>query len=438
MRFVSSAVLLSSVLAAAACDRELLCDPNDPCQNSDLDPALPGTAERSLVPYNTSPDVSQAALAEAGENALLLATELATAADLEGNWAISPVSIQEAFGMLSAGARGETLTELEAALHFEPQAELHDRLNAWNLGFANRDIAAQGANAEQGIAAADPVELDLVNQLFAAEDFEIAAAFLDTASASYDAGVQRVPFRSNPDGVREDINGWVEDVTRDRIKDLLPTGSISDVTRLVLVNALYLKAPWATPFEKAATAEATFHAPDGDVSASFLNGVLAGGYATTDDAVIVDLPLRGGQLAMTLIVDATDVPADPLANWRALETLTPVSLDLSVPRYTIDSTVDLKTSLQALGVSTVFDDAVCDLSGINADEELFVSGAFHKAFVGVDEGGVEAAAATAIVVDGETAAPDFQTVDVNRPFTFVIRDVGLGAPLFVGRVVDPR
>jgi serpin B len=307
----------------------------------------------------------------------------------------------------------------------------------WNSGLANRDIAAQEADEERGIAAADPVELDLVNQLFAAEDFTIAPAFLDVTSANYDAGVQRVPFGSDPEGVREAINAWVEDVTRTRIQNLLPERSISTVTRLVLVNALYMKAPWATPFEAAATADATFHAPDGDVTASFLNGHLAGGYATTSDAVIVDLPLRGGQLSMTLFVDTTDTPADPLANWRALDTLTPSSLDLSLPAYTIDSSVDLKSALETLGVSTVFDQAVCDLDGINADEDLFVSGAFHKAFVGVDEGGVEAAAATAIVVDGESSPPDFQTVDVNRPFTFVIRDVALGAPLFVGRVVDP-
>jgi serpin B len=437
MRFVSSAVLLSSVLAAAACDRELLCAPNDPCQNRDLDPELPGTAERSLVPYNTSPDVSQAALAEAGENALLLATELAAASDQNGNWAISPVSVQEAFGMLSAGANGATLTELEDALHLEPQAELHNRLNAWNLGLANRDIAAQEADAEQGIAAADPVELDLVNQLFAAEDFEIASAFLDTTSASYDAGVQRVPFRSDPDGVRQDINGWVQDVTRDRIKDLLPDDSVTTDTRLVLVNALYLKAPWATPFEATATADATFHAPDGDVTVPFLNGSVEGGYATTEDAVIVDLPLRGGQLAVTLFVDATDTPADPLTNWRAIETLTPSLVQLSLPRYTIDTDVDLGETLKAIGVTTLFDAEVCDLDGINAEENLYVSAAFHKSFVALEEGGVEAAAATAIVVNDESSPGEFHTVDVNRPFTFVIRDVALGAPLFVGRVVDP-
>ncbi|HEY1097705.1 MAG TPA: serpin family protein, partial [Myxococcota bacterium] len=103
----------------------------------------------------------------------------------------------------------------------------------------------------------------------------------------------------------------------------------------------------------------------------------------------------------------------------------------------IDSELQLKEALEDRGVAAVFDAETCDLTGLNSEEPLFVSGAFHKAFVGVDDKGVEAAAATAIVVDAETSAPSPVTVVVDRPFTFTITDRALRTPLFVGRVERP-
>ena len=403
----------------------------------------PGESARSLQAFNTSPSVEEVDLVTAGDNALLVGLELLAATPTttaSPNTVLSPVSVLEAFGMLSAGANGETLTELEAVLRFTDQATQHAIMNAWNVGFASRNLPARLEDLDNGIGAADAVTLHLVNQLFAEQTFNIEPAFLDTTSSRYDAGVQRVDFKTDAENIRQDINAWVLDQTRDRIKDLLPADSLSTDTRLVLVNALYLKAPWQTPFNEGTT-DAIFHAASGDVTVPYLTGEQAGGFVTVGDIDVVDIPLRGDALTLTLFIDRGADAADDselLAAWQALPSIEAATLELTMPAFTIDSTTPLKKALQDLGVTALFDAETCDLDGLSSeDPDLYVSGAFHKAFVAVDESGVEAAAATAIVVDTETSLPQGIEVLVDEPFTFVIRDRALNAPLFVGRVEQP-
>ncbi len=445
MRLPSFASLLSAVILATAVVPVVACDPvivseGEGEGEGEGEAAAPGDIQRSAVPFNTSPAVSAADLDDAGDNALLLALDLLDAGNVGDNQLLSPVSVLEAFSMLSAGARGDTLAQLEDALRMADQDTHHDVMNAWNLGLADRNIAAQTADPEQGLGVADPVILSLVNQLFQDDDFEVEPAFLDRTSSAYDAGVQRVDFGNNPDAIRQDINAWVLDQTRTRISDLLPPDSITTDTRLVLVNALYLKAPWTTPFDKNATAPGTFRAAAGDVTVPFLHGTQSGRFASVDGVDIAEIPLRGDALSLTLFIPRTNAALDNdavLAAWNALADLQNVELSLSLPSFTIDDELNLNEALSALGVTELFDADSCDLGGINAQESLYVSGAFHKAFVGVDDKGLEAAAATAIVVSGESAAPTPITLNVDRPFTFVIRDRALSAPLFVGRVVSP-
>jgi serpin B len=153
----------------------------------------------------------------------------------------------------------------------------------------------------------------------------------------------------------------------------------------------------------------------------------------------VRLPLRGGSLSFVIALPAegTDnADVDLAAVWEALPGLSSESLALSLPKLAVTRPTDLKESLERLGVAALFDGAQCDLSGLNDVEQLFVSGAFHKAFVGVDEKGVEAAAATAIVISAPEAAPTPITVVVDRPFQFLIVDSALSLPLFVGAVTS--
>lgn len=391
--------------------------------------AAPGELLRSSLAFDESPAVPDEDMAALADGQLALATDLL--AGMEGNASLSPLSISAAFSMLSAGARGETLEEVEAGLHLLPQEQLHLVQNALELALRDRDVAPSDEH--------DGVTLAQANQLFSALDFHAEDAFLDVLAQRYDAGLRLLDFQGAPEASREAINAWVADVTREKIEDLLPEGIIDPATRLVLVNALYLNAAWQTAFEASNTAPAPFFLADGEeVEVPTMRGVVEGRHGVVGDVELVELPFVGGELAFVIALPGDDVSEAEAIAALGERSLSGASLQLSLPKFSVRSELDLRPALEALGVSTLFTGA-CDLSGINPDEDLFVTGAVHEAVVEVDEKGVEAAAATAIVVGRDSSIGlDPVTVTVDKPFVFAIVDRATAVPLFVGRVLDPR
>ena len=226
-----------------------------------------------------------------------------------------------------------------------------------------------------------------------------------------------------------------------RIPELLAKGVISPDTLLTLVDAIYLKAAWETPFPEKATSDGTFTRLDGStVTVPFMHLVSGLGYASGAGWRAVELPYVGGTLAMTLIL-----PDDPAAFVAGLDGttlsevvsgLTPAQVTLALPRFSAETKVELSEVLQALGMPTAFDGAA-DFSGITTAADLEISAVVHQANIDVDEKGTVAAAATAVVMRETSIPGELQTVVFDRPFLFALRDVPTGAVLFLGRVGDP-
>jgi serpin B len=357
-----------------------------------------------------------------------------------GNRVISPASIVFAFAMTYAGAEGETAQELAKAFHFDEAGEslhvgLADLMFGWN---------AEGA-----------VELSVANRLFAEKTYEFQDAFVRLTADLYAAPMQPMDFRGNADGSRKEINAWVQQRTKDRIRDLLPPGSLDGTTRLVLTNAIYLEADWLIPFEKEATHPAPFHAKRGDVQAPTMamSEHLAFAADAGTGARLLQLPYEGDQLAMLLVLpDAVDglaaveakLDAAALERWAAAVDAPAAvqNVDLRLPKFVIDpaDSTPLKDTLLAMGVKRAFDGENAQFGKMApGPPPLYISNAFHKAFIEVDEKGTEAAAATAVVMAEGGAAPSAPPVSfhVDRPFLFVLRDRVSGAVLFMGRVEDP-
>lgn len=405
-----------------------------------VDTGDPGGAEhetvRSALTRETSPDVPSGDLEAlvAGNHALALDLYHALDEDTD-NLCVSPFSIRMAFGLLQAGARGATEQEIAEVLHFTlDSGDLHPAFNALDLALADRN--------DPGDEDHDPVELHVANAFWGQTGYGWLESYLDTIALNYGAGIETLDFQAAPDASRLIINEWVEERTRERIKDLLPEGSIRSSTVAVLTNALYFKAPWALPFEEAITSSAPFTRLDGgEVSADLMRQSERFEHTAGEGYQAVEMTFRLDELGMVFILpdegtfeafeDALN--ADVLA--EVLDGLESKQGIVSIPRFEFEDGFQLREVLEALGMTTAFSSA--DLSGMIANDNLFIDEVYHKTFIAVDEKGAEAAAATAIVV-GETSVPvdefDFRA---DRPFLFLIRDRVTGTILFMGRVTDP-
>ncbi len=357
----------------------------------------------------------------------------------EQNQVISPASIELALAMTLGGARGPTARQMVEAL------AIGDRTDAFH-------VSAAAALQRWNDPARDSYRLSVANRLFGQEGYAWEPPFLQLTDALYGAPLESLPFRTAAERSRERINDWVEQQTEDRIVDLLPTGSIRANTRMVLANAVYFLGKWTEEFPAAATRDAAFYAPGGELQVPTMHQTAHFGYAEASGAQLVELPYEGDDLSMWIALPtrrdgladlerALDV--DTFDAWqRALE---PRRVALALPKFRLEPDVlALNPVLAGLGMTDAFDPERADFRGIadparNEGQPLYISNVFHKAFVEVDEAGTEAAAATAVVMGVRSAAipTEFVQFRADHPFLFFIRDRRSGATLFMGRVTRP-
>lgn len=352
-------------------------------------------------------------------------------AQSDGNLFFSPLSITMAVGMTYAGARQETAKQMAAAMHFAlPPEKLHPAFHALMVNIFGRGAA---------------YKLSMANRLWIAKDYRLRPEYLRLTEEDYGAEPKRLDFAGDPEGARGKINDWVEDQTNDKIKDLIPKGGIQEATRVILTNAVYFKGNWLEPFKKRSTQKAPFHlSADKNVDVDMMSQEHSFPYAETDTLQVLELPYKGGEVAMLILlpkkVDGLgalekELSADTLKKWTVAARTQRVRVHL--PRFKVTSTFELADPLKALGMTDAFDPDKADLGGISDQSGLYIMRVIHKAFVDVNEEGTEAAAATGIMV-GETAAPRQPVVfRADHPFLFLIRSKRDGSILFMGRLVKP-
>lgn len=357
---------------------------------------------------------------------------LGTPAD---NLALSPYSIAVALAMTANGAAGTTQEQMLDVLHIRSLASYNagiDALTQWVLSLAGPVKRADGTSDSVALASAD--------QLFGDRQTEWGKAFLTVLAKEYGAGMRTVDFRHAAEAARGLVNAWTAAQTHDKIPTILPQGSVDASTRLVLVNALYLKAPWADPFPKAATAPQPFTRADGSrVQVEMMQADPQGAaYLTGLHYRAARLGYAGGGLAMTVALPDRGHEADALAALLGGGLSAPGELGVHValPRFTFRTPSDLVRPLIDLGMRRAFGDGA-DFAPMSPTDPLFIHAVLHQAFVAVDESGTEAAAATAVVMDEASGGVTGHSLLCDRPFLFVIHDVAHGTPLFVGRCADP-
>ncbi|RSM84739.1 serpin family protein [Kibdelosporangium aridum] len=333
------------------------------------------------------------------------------------NLVLSPASASLALQMVGAGASGETAAQMKKVLHL-PEG-VQPRMPAFDL-----------------------TDLKVANTVWAQQGLVLKPGFTGTLRDQFGAAMNEADFKTDWDGARARINKTVEDQTAGKIPDLFPAKSITPLTRVVLTNALYLKAAWAREFPRDKTKNEPFTRSDGSTvsvpmmrNEPFKEPKAPLGYAEGPGYQVVTLPYRGGKLAFTVIIPSSTEALRAKGIATVLSEVQPADVQLAMPKFTVRSAMDLKKTLETAGMPLAFSSAA-DFSGITQQEPLRLDSVQHKTFVQVDEEGTEAAAATGVDVQ-VVSAPVVRTVTVDRPFIFVITDTATGAPLFLGRVNDP-
>jgi serpin B len=336
----------------------------------------------------------------------------------EGNLFFSPASIEAALAMTREGAAGNTLRQMRLLL---PEAAVFPMIG--------KSVTLESANA-----------------IWIDQTFPIIEKFQSTVQEKYGAEIRPADFTGQPEVERATVNRWVEEKTRDKIKNLLGPGSVTPDTRLILVNAIYFKGDWLHAFEKEKTTDELFWTvPDASANVPMMTMKPERfGYMENENFQCLELPYLGEEVSMLIVLpkEKDGLPrieeglsAAALADWAGA--LRKKEIEVHLPKFKIESQfVSLTGVLAALGMMDAFNPSLADFSGISA-QPLFISDVVHKAFVQVDEEGTEAAAATGVMMRTTAMPLPPKVFRADHPFLFLIRAKMSGNILFMGRVCDP-
>lgn len=345
-----------------------------------------------------------------------------------GNLFFSPYSLSTAMAMTYEGSRNETATQISQVFNFsQPPGRLYPEFTTLFNQIKNRTAS----------------QLYLVNRLWGQSGYPFEEQFLQITKNHYNAPLTSVDFTEDNEQSRKIINNWVSQETQNKIPNLIPPGSLDELTRLILTNAVYFSGEWLSPFSEKHTQDHTFNLPSGkQISVPMMHHPnVSIGYNNVPEAKVIEFPYADGNLSMIILLPpegtdlqnlAQNLTIDSLQNW--LQNLEYLNLEVWLPKFNFSSSFSLKPTLSAMGMSAAFTE-VGDFSGISSEQPFFLYDVVHQAFVNVDEKGTEASAGTGVIAGSRSSIRD--RIHIDRPFIFIIRDFDSEIILFMGSVVNP-
>ncbi|XP_040886689.1 plasminogen activator inhibitor 1 [Toxotes jaculatrix] len=347
------------------------------------------------------------------------------------NLVFSPYGVASVLSMAQLGAAGNTHKALTAAMGYS----LHGRGMSRQQRLLQRDLSS-----EEGVELASGVMVE--------RKMSLEKGYRRALAKAFQTHPHQVDF-TKPDEAIGIINSWVSDHTAGFIPEFLERGSLTDETRLVLLNALHFQALWKVPFDRAMTQERMFHCANGSAVPVHMmrltNHFNYGEFVTADgvDYDVIEVPYEGDSLSMLLVSPfepevplstlSADLSSQRIHKWKA--EMRSVRRQLAMPRFTLDSEVNLKTALRDMGLGDMFNLATADFTRISTDERLCVSKVLQRVKIEVNERGTEGAAATATIMFSRMAVEE---ITLDRPFLFLIQHKHTGAVLFMGQFNQPQ
>ncbi|KAF0041563.1 antithrombin-III isoform X1 [Scophthalmus maximus] len=390
------------------------------------------------VPESTNPRVWELSKANS-RFALSLYKQLALSKTPESNIFLSPISVSTAFAMTKLGACGETLEQIMKVFEFDTIKEkTSDQVHFF---FAKLNCRLFRKKDET-------TELISANRLFGEKSLVFNETYQNISETVYGAKLLPLNFKGNPEGARDAINSWISNKTENRIQDTLPQGALDSSTILVLVNTIYFKGQWKNKFDTENVYVSDFHVSatrSCSVDMMFQEAAFRYRHFPDDHVQLLEMPYSGDDITMVIVLPSRDttlsqveesLDLNKLNHW--LSEMEETSVSIHVPRFRVENSFALKEALQAMGLTHLFSSEKASLPGILEDgsDTLYISDAFHKAFLEVNEEGSEAAAATAVVAVGRSFNLNRHVLVADRPFLLLIRESTINTLLFAGRVAD--
>jgi serpin B len=348
----------------------------------------------------------------------------------EGNIVVSPFSISTALLMAYVGSNSITKEEFESVLGVDQTylEEIKDKLQDLN-------------SVDSG------VKLVTANSFFSDKDYKFLSSYEGELREYFNVEPLSLDFKNETESARLEINKWVEDRTDDLIKELIAEGTLSPLTRAVLVNAIYFNGKWLNKFKKSATVEQEFVTLDGSkIAAPFLRSTFETSYFENDSFQALTLPYEGDRFSMMILLpkDQTkegflslESTFDENLILKIINDSLSTEVQISIPKFKSEYQILLKEHLVNLGLNSAFNEKIADFSRMSKEKGIHISEVIHKAFIEVEEEGTKAAAATAVIMVGRSLAKipeESKVFKADHPFLYLIRDSKTGLVLFMGRL----
>lgn len=345
------------------------------------------------------------------------------------NVLFSPISISVAMSMVYDGANGSTAKEIAQVMSFQHgQKDNHK-------SFINLLVLLQ---KHEGV-------LNIANAAFAQEDYKFLKSYLFKLSI-YKAMLKKVDFKNttNREKAILDINNWVAEKTNNKILNILDKNSVDELTRLVVLNAIYFKSNWKQAFQESNTRQLVFTNNNDQYLTSFMNIRESFKIYKNDSIEAIELPYVDDKFSMYIFMPNEKININSFINkfdyWQFVNYITQMSavrVDLLLPKFKIETKYSLKSILESMGMLIPFSNKA-NFSKMTGKSDLLIDDVIHQAFIETDEKGTEASAATAVVVREKSSVNRFVPFHVNRPFVYIIRENSTGTILFVGKFLKPE
>lgn len=344
-----------------------------------------------------------------------------------GNVLVSPFSAYFALAMVMNGAGGQTLDQM-----------------AKSLGTTGKQIEKlneQNAECMKSLNDSKGVKLEVANAIYSDKFAPFKQSFVELCQSKYSAEAHSEDF-SKPETVTA-INKWCSDKTHGKITEILKKLTRDD--KMVLLNAIYFKGTWKQKFAENSTQDDHFTASSGEqTTVKMMHESLHTRYFKGSNFRAVRLDYAGDRQTMYIFLPNADVKLAALQaqfteeNWNTWKSRFRVAdVNLSLPRFKIEFSTDLKASLESMGMKNAFT-ANAEFSKMTA-EKVCIGRVLQKTYMDVNEKGTEAAAVTAVAMVAAAAAAPATPVDfrVDRPFIVALVDEPTNQILFLGTITNP-